>query len=135
MKLREILVVDDSDPDLLYARIVLQSAKVADHVLPFETAIDALAYLQRPEGHRADVILLDINMPEMNGFEFLEAYQQLHEAHQARAVVVMLTSSPDPDDRARALAFGCVKGYVVKPLDVASAKGLTELLEGFDVAS
>ena len=134
MKLREVLVVDDSDPDLLYAKIILQAAKVAERVLPFETAVDALAYLQRPAGHQADVILLDINMPEMNGFEFLEAYQKLHESHRARAVVVMLTSSPDPHDRARAMAFGCVKGYVVKPIDVASAKGLVEVVEGFDAA-
>lgn len=129
MKLREVLVVDDSDADLLYARLILEAAGVADKVSTFETAHDVLDYLQRPEGHAVDVILLDLNMPEMNGFEFLEAYQKLHRAQRARAVVVMLTSSPDPADQARALSFDCVKGYVVKPIDLAAAAGLVAWVE------
>jgi CheY-like chemotaxis protein len=132
MKLHEVLVIDDSDPDLLYTKVILEAAAIAEAVRTFETAIDALAYLKRPEGHQADVILLDINMPEMSGFEFLDAYEQLHASHQARAVVVMLTSSPHPPDRARALAYGCVKGYVVKPLDVPSAEGVLALLESLE---
>lgn len=129
MKLNEVLVIDDSDPDLLYTKIILEAAAIAHGVRTFETAIDALAYLKRPEGHHADVILLDINMPEMSGFEFLDAYEELHASQRATAVVVMLTSSPHPADRARALAYGCVKGYVVKPIDVPSAQGLVALVE------
>jgi CheY-like chemotaxis protein len=127
-ELAEVLIIDDSDPDLLYTRIVLEKAGVADRVRPFETAQDALAYLQHPGGHEVDVILLDINMPEMDGFQFLDAYQQLSNTHKARAVVVMLTSSPDPADRARALAHGCVHGYVVKPIDKDSARGLVDIV-------
>jgi CheY-like chemotaxis protein len=126
--LKQILIIDDSDPDLLYTRIVLESAAIAEEVLPLETAADALAYLCRREGHDVDVILLDINMPEMDGFEFLEHYERLHVDHMAHAVVVMLTSSPDPRDRARAMAYSSVKGYVVKPLDRLDAKGLVDLV-------
>jgi CheY-like chemotaxis protein len=129
MKLKEILLVDDSDPDLLYTQVVLQAAEVADSVRPFETAGEALTFLRQPSGHAVDVILLDINMPEMNGFEFLEAYEKLHATHQAKAVVVMLTSSPDPHDRARAMSFASVKGYVVKPIDTPSAEGLLDLIQ------
>lgn len=129
MKLREVLVVDDSDADLLYAQLMVEGSQVCDRVRTFDTALDVLEYLQRIEGHEVDLILLDINMPEMNGFEFLAAYHKLHSAHQARAVVVMLTNSPDPADQARAQAFECVKGYVVKPIDRASASGLAALLE------
>ncbi len=128
MKLKEVLVIDDSDPDLLYAKIVLEAAHVAEQIVPFGTALEALEFLQKPEGHDADVILLDINMPEMNGFQFLNAYEELHSSHRARAVVVMLTSSPDPTDRARAMAYSCVKGYVIKPIDVASAKKLADFV-------
>jgi CheY-like chemotaxis protein len=128
MSLREILVVDDSDADLLYTRLLLEAAAVAQVVSTFETGMSALEYMQRPAGHHVDVILLDINMPEMSGFEFLEAYQQLPPLQQAQAVVVMLTNSPDPADRARAFSYPCVKHYVVKPLDIQSARHLATFL-------
>ena len=132
MNLKDVLVIDDSDPDLLYAKIIIDRAGVAEQVIPFETAMDALAYLQRPEGHNADVVLLDINMPEMDGFQFLDAYERLHADHRARAVVVMLTSSPDPLDRERAMAYSCVKGYVIKPIDSKSARSLLDIVTGLD---
>jgi CheY-like chemotaxis protein len=124
--LRQALIVDDSDPDLLYAQIVLESAHLAEEVLPFGGGAEALAFLRRPEGHRVDVILLDVNMPEMSGFEFLDAYEQLHRSQRARAVVVMLTSSSDPADRNRAAGYGCVRGYLVKPLDPRAARVLLD---------
>lgn len=127
MKFRSVLVIDDSDADLLYTQVVLQGAQLAQEVITLGTAQEALAYLQRPAGHLVDLILLDINMPEMDGFAFLHAYERLHKDQQAGAVVVMLTSSPDPVDRERALAFGCVKGYVVKPIDLNAARGLGDL--------
>ncbi len=128
MKLRSVLVIDDSDADLLYTQVVLDGAQVAEEVIALGTAQEALAYLQQPEGHRVDLILLDINMPEMDGFAFLRAYERLQAGQQAGAVVVMLTSSPDPVDRAHALSFGCVKGYVVKPIDLNAARGLRALV-------
>lgn len=128
MALRQVLVIDDSDPDLLYARIVLEATHVAGEVLTFGTAEEALVWLQRPEGHHADLILLDINMPEMDGFEFLAAYEKLRAAERASAVVVMLSSSPDPHDRQRAAAFPSVAGYVVKPIDKAEVAKLVSSL-------
>jgi CheY-like chemotaxis protein len=128
MKLKEVLVIDDSDTDLLYTQIILNKAQIASNVLTFGTGLEALEFLQRREGHDANVILLDINMPEMNGLEFLERYQALHAGRQARTEVVMLTSSPDPADRLRALRFDCVKGYVVKPIDLPSANQLVAVL-------
>jgi CheY-like chemotaxis protein len=124
-----VMLIDDSESDLLYTRIILQRASVPYEVLAFETAQDALRAL-KAGGEPVDLILLDINMPGMNGFEFLEAYQALRGDQQADVVVVMLTSSPDPADRERALAFPCVKGYVTKPIDRASADGLVRLLGG-----
>lgn len=128
MPLRTVMLIDDSDADLLYTHVVLEQSQVAAQVLDFGFAAEALAYLRRPAGHDVDVILLDINMPEMNGFQFLDAYEQLHRSQQAHAVVVMLTSSPDPADRQRALAHRCVLDYVVKPLERSAALALPQVL-------
>jgi CheY-like chemotaxis protein len=120
------MLIDDSEFDLLYGRLMIERSGIAQELLTFETAAEALRYLQRLEGHDVDIILLDINMPGMNGFEFLKAYQQLTEDEKASAVVVMLTSSPDPQDRLEAFRYDCVKGYVTKPLTLTAAQKLVQ---------
>ncbi len=117
-----VMIIDDSEADLLFTQIVLERSGRPWRVLPFESARDALGFLTSQAETAVELILLDINMPAMNGFEFLDAYEQLRSGHQARAVVVMLTSSPDPGDRARAMSFASVRGYVQKPIDIASAR-------------
>jgi CheY-like chemotaxis protein len=128
--LQRVMLIDDSDADLLYTRIVLERAGAAREVLAYESAREALALLTTPEGRGIDLILLDINMPGMNGFEFLAAYEQLRQELRTSAVVVMLTSSPDPADRERALSHASVKGYVIKPIDKDSALALTRMVQG-----
>ncbi len=118
------MVVDDSDADLLFARIVLERAEAGFEVLPFDTARDALARLQDASAEPVDVVLLDINMPGMNGFDFLDAFERLPPERRHSAVVVMLTSSPDPGDRERALAHRCVRGYITKPMSRQAAADL-----------
>ena len=126
--LNTVMVVDDSDADLLYTRLVLERSGAAREVITFDQARAALEALREPT-LRVDVILLDINMPGMNGFEFLQAYEAMQRERGNGPVVVMLTSSPDPSDRERALAFASVRGYVTKPIDRESALGLERVLQ------
>lgn len=122
-----VMVIDDSEADLLFTRIMLERTCSRWRLLSFESAGDALRHLSRGDVEPVDLILLDINMPGMNGFEFLQAYRALG-AKRAPAAVVMLTSSSDPADRAHALSFPSVRGYVLKPLDAGAARGLVRYL-------
>lgn len=126
--MKTVMLIDDSEADLLFSHIVVSRSGVCEEVIEFESASAALDHLRTPVGRDVDMILLDINMPGMDGFQFLEAYGALSAARQTHAAVVMLTSSPDPQDRRRAESYGCVRGYVVKPISVASARGLGDLL-------
>lgn len=125
---KRVLLVDDSEADLLYGRIVLERAGVAEAIVTFEDAREALAYLATPAAVQAELILLDLNMPGMDGFAFLEAYSaQIAVGSLSSAQVVVLSSSPDPQDQRRASAFGCVRDYLIKPLQLDAAQQLARL--------
>lgn len=128
--LRQVLIIDDHDSDLLFSSLMVEHAKVAATVTTFEDATEALRYLQQPAGQSVDLIFLDINMPRMNGMEFLAAFEKLRLGAASPAVVVMLTSSPDPRDREHAMAFASVRDYVIKPVDAEQVKQVVNRVFG-----
>lgn len=123
-----VLTIDDNENDLLFTRIALQRCGVDCEIRAFERAREALAMLANDPTHGTDLILLDINMPVMDGFAFLQAFEALSAAQRGHAVVVMLSSSSDPLDRSRAARHPSVLGFVSKPLDKDTAAGLTRLV-------
>lgn len=120
----QVMVIDDNELDLFYAQIMLERFNAGVDVKAFDSARAALHAIS--SGHlRPQLVLLDINMPGMNGFDFLQAYHDWScEAGHACAPVVMLTSSPDAPDRDKAFSFAEVRDYIVKPLDADSTQGL-----------
>lgn len=123
-----VLMVDDNENDLLFTRIALERSGMDYQVRAFERAQEALQMLATEAGHGIDLILLDINMPVMDGFGFLLAFDALPAAQRGHAVVVMLSSSSDPADKSRAAAHACVRGFVSKPLTKDTAAGLVRLI-------
>ncbi len=128
-KLNCILLVDDDEPTNFLHKLVIDRHGCAEKVVAFQVAQEALAFLaDNSSGAYAqpDLILLDINMPGMNGWEFLEAYEKLPEAQRGNIVVMMLTTSLNPDDKKHADSIGGVAGFLSKPL---TKKLLQEILE------
>ena len=110
-----ILVVEDDDVDLMAIQRGFKQQKVANEIVAARDGLEALSILRGADGHpplpKPHIILLDLNMPRMNGFEFLQALRR-DPALEATVVFVLTTSKSD-EDRARAYAAH-VAGFIVK---------------------
>ena len=125
--LRCLLLVEDTEADRYLATRVVRKVWPDAQVIEAHDGKAAIELLEgREPSAMPDVILLDINMPRMNGHEFLETW------YAGRGldvpVVVVLTSSGQLEDRERTARFGCVRDYVVKPLGRDAVSRLPNLL-------
>ncbi|MEI7724425.1 MAG: response regulator [Bacteroidota bacterium] len=125
-KLNCVLLVDDNESDNFIHKRVLEKSGIASHVEIAMNGQEALDFLitkgncgQEENSYcQPELIFLDINMPVMDGWEFLEEYHKLEEAQKGKIVFIMLTTSLNPSDKAKAEAMidgGC---FQFKPLTI-----------------
>lgn len=117
-KVNCIMLVDDNEDDNFFHERVIRKYDAADKIVVKESGDYALEYLKNRDQHQdshPDIIFLDINMPRMNGWEFIEEYKKLDEKLRSKMVVVMLTTSENPYDKAKAKMLG-LSTLKTKPL-------------------
>ena len=110
-----LLIVEDDEIDLMGVHRALRDLKISNPTIHAVDGIEALEILRGENGHdaikRPYIILLDLNMPRMDGFEFLEAVRNDPALH--RAVIFVLSTSDTPNDIAAAYDKN-IAGYIVK---------------------
>jgi len=125
------MLIDDNPDDLFFHERVIRKNDAAANIVSKKGGVEALEYLKAKKEHpdtHPDLIFLDINMLGMNGWEFLDVYKTLDEEFRCNAVVVMLTTSENPDDKRRALAHIPKTDFRTKPL---TREMLNEVLENY----
>lgn len=111
-----LLMIDDDPADLFFHTIVVEDSGLPCVVQTELEAAAALESLNAAGAAPPHLIFLDLNMPRMNGWEFLEEYERLPRETRAHALIAILSTSMNPADRSKALAHPCVADYFVKPL-------------------
>ncbi len=124
-KLDCILLVDDNSEDNLFHQIILKKMDIVNRIDIVLNGLEALVYLKKENQTPPELIFLDINMPKMNGWEFLEQYKHLDAKQKARVVIMILTTSANPDDIKKAKEIQEVTGFETKPL---TEEIMTEIL-------
>ncbi len=117
--LKCVLLIDDDAATNFFNETIISRAGFAELVRSFLSAEEALDYLKEShqgQGHFPELIFLDINMPGMNGWEFLEAFRAAGFLPERKVVIIMLTTSINPDDQVRAAFIKEVQEFVHKPL-------------------
>lgn len=117
---KKILVIDDNSIDRFIVKRMAEKYLFAKEIILYESALSALHYLQSLENIPSllpQFIFLDINMPGMNGYEFLKKYKKLSKTIRLNCIILMISSSIHPYDLKRAENNPEVFRFINKPLD------------------
>ncbi len=128
-KVKNILFIDDSESDNFYHQRKIRMMGIADNIHTCFSGQEALDYLSEEfdgSSLQPTLIFLDINMPGMNGWEFLEEYEKLDLAQKKEIVLAMLSNSIDARDQEKAEKYKSVRGYFSKPLSVEGVQSILE---------
>ncbi len=123
-----IALVDDDYIFQLTASRMLKSADDSAHVLQFSNGEEALRYLLEHAAEQdklPDILLLDINMPNVDGWMFLNDYATFKSSLKKNIQIYMVSSSNDPSDINRAKSNQSVKDYIIKPI---SREGFQQIM-------
>jgi CheY-like chemotaxis protein len=120
------MLVDDSEMDNYYHSEIIRRTGITEEIRIAENGSEALDMLESKSP--PELIFLDINMPGMNGWEFLEEYRKLDDVQKAKIVVIMLSTSLNPADRKHAEQIPEITEYRTKPL---TKEGLLEIYDKY----
>ncbi|MES2733256.1 MAG: response regulator [Bacteroidota bacterium] len=119
MKLKCVLLIDDDEIINFLNHHVLSDTGIAQSIEIVETVKDALQLLENREVEGCSIpelIFLDLNMPGLNGWDFIEEYKKIKNAHGLNCVIVVLTTSVNPDDNKKANQISEIAEFRSKPM-------------------
>ncbi|XOV91683.1 MAG: response regulator [Bacteroidota bacterium] len=135
MKINSILLVDDNAATNLVHRKMITKNNITNNVFVCKTGEEAIAFLNKCNDepdiaqkakNMPDLLLLDINMPGMSGWDFVEEYQKINFTGY-EPMIFMLTTSYNPDDKFKADAHDNVQGFLNKPLTAEMLKRVVNI--------
>ncbi|MES2560392.1 MAG: response regulator [Bacteroidota bacterium] len=118
-RIKTLILVDDDGIFVFLTRKAIEQTKIVELVEVFENGLDALNFLKENKiniGVLPEIILLDLSMPIMDGWQFLEEYTKLNPTMGKKITIYICSSSISPDDIARAKTISEVTDYLIKPI-------------------
>jgi CheY-like chemotaxis protein len=127
---RNVLIVDDTELEAIDTCRILNNSNFFNSLVVKHSALDALNYLQQCLFNRQplpELILLDMEMPLLDGFDFLDVFMDLNKSFPVKSKIVMLSSSNDHTEIERAIKNPAISLFIRKPLSVESLLRMIQL--------
>jgi CheY-like chemotaxis protein len=125
---KSILLVEDDNVDVMTVKRSLKDLKIDNQLVCATNGEEALEYLQNNDNNKPYIILLDLNMPKMNGIEFLQIIKA--DENLKKIPVVILTTSSQYQDINRCFRLS-VAGYIVKSVDYSEFTSAINILNQY----
>jgi CheY-like chemotaxis protein len=129
-QINKVFLIDDDPLSNMISRSLLKKHHWQAEAVVFQDGPSALAVLRQaaagPPGGFPEIILLDMEMPAFDGWDFLKEYALLPESHTGYSLLYLLSSSINPNDIRKAQSYPSVKAYLTKPLTLASLNQIQE---------
>lgn len=118
-QVKTLTLIDDDDIFVFLTKKVVEQTKLVDLIKVFGNGLDAINYLKENKYNvevLPEIILLDLSMPIMNGWQFLEEFTKLNPSIGKKITIYICSSSISHDDITRAKAINEVSDYIIKPI-------------------
>lgn len=126
--LETICIIDD-DPIYIFGMKKLISVnKICNNILVFNNGHEAIQYFNSIDTQLPDVIFLDINMPIMDGWDFLDEFSNIKDNFKKNIIIHMVSSSIDPNDIEKAKGYQEITEYLIKPVKSQDLKRIFQLV-------
>ncbi len=123
------VLIDDSEIDLFIQQRFLEVYSFTNNLIAFKSAQEAIDSLNsHANGSPPDIIFLDLNMPNIDGFGFLESFEKMDPSIKEKSQIVVLTSSNNKHDKDQAFEHKNVIQYITKPIKQSDIDKLKKLL-------
>ncbi len=113
-----ILLVDDDMSTNFLHKILLNKKRIAKNIVNLNNGMDTIDYLKNSSKEIPDAILLDLNMPVIDGWEFLDILEKENLVKNNDCKIIILTASQNPDHFEKSKKYSMVSGFLNKPLDI-----------------
>jgi len=129
IKLKQCLIIDDDPASRFLAKVAIEDSEIAEKIIARENGFQALEYIKAHclpnDGYCPELILLDINMPVMNGYEFLEEITKMEDLKHNNTSIILFSSSSHEKEKKNIKAHFPIIGFLEKP---ATSDTIIELL-------